>query len=172
MVEAYWTIGQMIVEEEQKGKNRAQYGEELIFELETKHTKTNQPIRIKKSIRKCVFMGLKHSLDLIQPYLQTETSQHTSQQTTQSQLVSAFKNNIVSDTTSEKEIMEMFNIRFDFGNNENFDATFITQFQSSKEQDNAKNRDETDKTDPIAKYGALPDNISDTDIAKMFNFKL
>jgi len=33
MVEAYWNIGRMIVEEEQKGKKRADYGENLIEEL-------------------------------------------------------------------------------------------------------------------------------------------
>ena len=33
MVEAYWNIGRRIVEEEQKGRERAEYGEGLIKEL-------------------------------------------------------------------------------------------------------------------------------------------
>lgn len=33
MVEAYWNIGRRIVEEEQKGKNKAEYGEELLKQL-------------------------------------------------------------------------------------------------------------------------------------------
>lgn len=33
MVEAYWEIGRVIVEEEQKGKNRANYGKRLIAEI-------------------------------------------------------------------------------------------------------------------------------------------
>ncbi len=33
MVQAYWEIGRVIVEEEQKGKKRAGYGEALIMEL-------------------------------------------------------------------------------------------------------------------------------------------
>jgi predicted nuclease of restriction endonuclease-like (RecB) superfamily len=33
MVEAYWHIGRMIVEEEQKGEKRAQYGKQIISEL-------------------------------------------------------------------------------------------------------------------------------------------
>lgn len=33
MVEAYWNIGRLIVEEEQKGKRRADYGSYLITEL-------------------------------------------------------------------------------------------------------------------------------------------
>lgn len=33
MVDAYWHIGKRIVEEEQKGKNRARYGQELIKDL-------------------------------------------------------------------------------------------------------------------------------------------
>ena len=32
MVEAYWNVGRMIVEEEQQGKERADYGEALIHE--------------------------------------------------------------------------------------------------------------------------------------------
>ena len=36
MVKAYWEIGKKIVEEEQKGKGRAQYGENLIKELSRK----------------------------------------------------------------------------------------------------------------------------------------
>ncbi|MFA7353262.1 MAG: DUF1016 N-terminal domain-containing protein [Sulfurimonadaceae bacterium] len=39
MVEAYWSIGQQIVEEEQNGKDRAEYGSYLIKELSTKLTK-------------------------------------------------------------------------------------------------------------------------------------
>lgn len=33
MVEAYWNIGKRIVEEEQKGKSRAEYGQQIIKEL-------------------------------------------------------------------------------------------------------------------------------------------
>jgi len=33
MIEAYWLIGKRIVEEEQQGKNRAEYGQEIIKTL-------------------------------------------------------------------------------------------------------------------------------------------
>ena len=39
MVEAYWNIGKLIVEEEQKGKSRADYGTFLIKELSERLTK-------------------------------------------------------------------------------------------------------------------------------------
>jgi predicted nuclease of restriction endonuclease-like (RecB) superfamily len=39
MVIAYWKVGERIIEEEQKGKKRAQYGEKLIQELSEKLTK-------------------------------------------------------------------------------------------------------------------------------------
>ena len=39
MVQAYWNIGRTIVEEEQKGKERAEYGKELIERLSKKLTK-------------------------------------------------------------------------------------------------------------------------------------
>ena len=39
MVKAYWHIGRVIVEEEQKGKERAEYGTELIKQLSKKLTK-------------------------------------------------------------------------------------------------------------------------------------
>ena len=39
MVEAYWNIGQQIVEEEQNGKDRAEYGSYLIKELSSKLSK-------------------------------------------------------------------------------------------------------------------------------------
>ena len=39
MVEAYWNIGKQIVEEEQNGKERAEYGSYLIQELSTQLTK-------------------------------------------------------------------------------------------------------------------------------------
>lgn len=39
MVHAYWQIGQIIVEEEQKGKARAEYGESLIKDLSLKLTR-------------------------------------------------------------------------------------------------------------------------------------
>ncbi len=39
MVEAYWNIGRLIVEEEQKGKKRAEYGKYLIKELSERLTK-------------------------------------------------------------------------------------------------------------------------------------
>ncbi|WP_275575155.1 DUF1016 N-terminal domain-containing protein [Methylocucumis oryzae] len=35
MVEAYWLIGQRIVEEEQRGQHKAQYGKRLIEDLST-----------------------------------------------------------------------------------------------------------------------------------------
>jgi len=38
MVDAYWNIGKMIVEEEQNGKGRAGYGEQLLKELSKKLT--------------------------------------------------------------------------------------------------------------------------------------
>jgi len=38
MVEAYWSIGKQIVEEEQNGKDRAAYGKSLIIELSKKLT--------------------------------------------------------------------------------------------------------------------------------------
>jgi predicted GNAT family N-acyltransferase len=39
MVSAYWQIGRVIVEEEQKGKKRADYGETLIEELSKRLTR-------------------------------------------------------------------------------------------------------------------------------------
>jgi predicted nuclease of restriction endonuclease-like (RecB) superfamily len=36
MVQAYWSIGKLIVEEEQKGKERAEYGSELVKQLSQK----------------------------------------------------------------------------------------------------------------------------------------
>jgi len=39
MVEAYWNIGKQIVEEEQNGKDRAEYGSQLIKELSLRLTK-------------------------------------------------------------------------------------------------------------------------------------
>ena len=39
MVKAYWSIGKAIVEEEQKGKERAEYGKEIIQQLSQKLTK-------------------------------------------------------------------------------------------------------------------------------------
>lgn len=39
MVEAYWHIGKRIVEEEQKGKTRAEYGEYLVLNLSAMLTK-------------------------------------------------------------------------------------------------------------------------------------
>ncbi|HED08135.1 MAG TPA: DUF1016 family protein, partial [Ignavibacteria bacterium] len=38
MVQAYWKIGEIIVEEEQKGKTRAKYGKYLLKELSNKLT--------------------------------------------------------------------------------------------------------------------------------------
>ena len=38
MVEAYWNIGKLIVEEEQKGEKRAEYGNFLLKELSEKLT--------------------------------------------------------------------------------------------------------------------------------------
>ena len=38
MVEAYWNIGKQIVEEEQNGKDRAEYGSYLIKELSSRLT--------------------------------------------------------------------------------------------------------------------------------------
>ena len=39
MVRTYWNIGRIIVEEEQKGKDRAEYGESLIKELSKRLTR-------------------------------------------------------------------------------------------------------------------------------------
>lgn len=39
MVEAYWLMGKRIVEEEQQGKERADYGTQLLKELSTELTK-------------------------------------------------------------------------------------------------------------------------------------
>ena len=39
MVLTYWEIGRMIVEEEQQGKERAEYGKQVLKELSTKLTK-------------------------------------------------------------------------------------------------------------------------------------
>lgn len=39
MVGAYWNVGRLIVEEEQKGKKRADYGEHLILSLAEKLTR-------------------------------------------------------------------------------------------------------------------------------------
>ncbi|MDR2731661.1 MAG: DUF1016 N-terminal domain-containing protein, partial [Fibromonadaceae bacterium] len=39
MVEAYWQIGKRIVEEEQQGKERAAYGEEILKTLSKELTK-------------------------------------------------------------------------------------------------------------------------------------
>jgi len=39
MIEAYWLIGKKIVEEEQNGNDRANYGEELLKNLSTELTK-------------------------------------------------------------------------------------------------------------------------------------
>ncbi|RPI77539.1 MAG: DUF1016 family protein [Desulfobacteraceae bacterium] len=38
MVEAYWNIGRIIVEEEQQGKERAEYGRRLLIELSVRLT--------------------------------------------------------------------------------------------------------------------------------------
>ena len=38
MIETYWNIGKRIVEEEQSGKERAEYGEEIINNLSTQLT--------------------------------------------------------------------------------------------------------------------------------------
>ena len=39
MVKAYWNIGKVIVEEEQKGRERAEYGKEIIISLAQKLSK-------------------------------------------------------------------------------------------------------------------------------------
>ena len=39
MVRAYWHIGRVIVEEEQKGKERAEYGKQVLKQLSQKLTK-------------------------------------------------------------------------------------------------------------------------------------
>lgn len=33
MVQAYWSVGQLIVEDEQQGKKRAEYGKAVFFNL-------------------------------------------------------------------------------------------------------------------------------------------
>ena len=40
MVQAYWRIGKLIIEEEQNGKERAGYGEEIIKQLSGRLTKS------------------------------------------------------------------------------------------------------------------------------------
>ena len=51
MVEAYWLIGKRIVEEEQQGEERAQYGQELIkklsIELNTEFGKGSSVVNLK-----------------------------------------------------------------------------------------------------------------------------
>lgn len=42
MVEAYWLMGKRIVEEEQQGKERADYGTQLLKELSTELTKSSE----------------------------------------------------------------------------------------------------------------------------------
>jgi len=39
MTQAYWNVGKLIVEEEQKGKNKAEYGTSLLADLSTKLTR-------------------------------------------------------------------------------------------------------------------------------------
>ena len=39
MVQAYWNIGKLIIEEEQKGESKAEYGKQLILELSSKLSK-------------------------------------------------------------------------------------------------------------------------------------
>lgn len=39
MVQAYWNIGKLIIEEEQKGESKAKYGKQLILELSSKLSK-------------------------------------------------------------------------------------------------------------------------------------
>ncbi|MDK9694102.1 MAG: PDDEXK nuclease domain-containing protein, partial [Sulfurimonas sp.] len=59
MVEAYWNIGQQIVEEEQNGKDRAKYGSYLIKELSSKLSKdfgkgfTQQNLRNMRQFYNC-----------------------------------------------------------------------------------------------------------------------
>ncbi|MDX9757020.1 MAG: PDDEXK nuclease domain-containing protein, partial [Sulfurimonas sp.] len=59
MVEAYWSIGQQIVEEEQNGKDRAEYGSYLIKELSSKLSKdfgkgfTQQNLRNMRQFYNC-----------------------------------------------------------------------------------------------------------------------
>ncbi|MFA6143824.1 MAG: PDDEXK nuclease domain-containing protein [Sulfurimonas sp.] len=59
MVEAYWNIGQQIVEDEQRGKDRAEYGSYLIKELSSKLTKdfgkgfTQQNLRNMRQFYNC-----------------------------------------------------------------------------------------------------------------------
>lgn len=59
MVEAYWNIGQQIVEEEQNGKDRAEYGSYLIKELSSKLSKdfgkgfTQQNLRNMRQFYNC-----------------------------------------------------------------------------------------------------------------------
>lgn len=50
MVQAYWQIGKVIVEEEQKGKERAEYGKFLIKELSQRLTKEYQKGFIERNL--------------------------------------------------------------------------------------------------------------------------
>lgn len=40
MVKSYWLIGKLIIEEEQQGKERANYGEEIITQLSERLTQS------------------------------------------------------------------------------------------------------------------------------------
>lgn len=59
MVEAYWNIGEQIVEDEQRGKDRAEYGSYLIKELSSRLTKdfgkgfTQQNLRNMRQFYNC-----------------------------------------------------------------------------------------------------------------------
>lgn len=54
MVRAYWHIGRVIVEEEQKGKERAEYGKQVLKQLSQKLTKKHGRGFVKVTCATCV----------------------------------------------------------------------------------------------------------------------
>lgn len=54
MVRAYWHIGRVIVEDEQKGKERAEYGKQVLKQLSQKLTKNMVVALMKVTCATCV----------------------------------------------------------------------------------------------------------------------
>ena len=62
MVEAYWHIGQQIVKEEQRGKDRVKYGSYLIKELSQKLTvQANNHVLVKLNDTAKIILQSKYS---------------------------------------------------------------------------------------------------------------
>ena len=55
MIETYWHIGQRIVEQEQNGKERADYGTQLIEMLSQELTEPTEKDSVRKRIQRKVF---------------------------------------------------------------------------------------------------------------------